>query len=46
MGKKCIYDHPLYNITDDYYKVKRPDKVIIFRLGTGHNRLRSYLFIN
>ncbi|BFZ11656.1 hypothetical protein BsWGS_14695 [Bradybaena similaris] len=29
---------------DDYYKMDRPEQVIIFRLRTGHNRLRSHMY--
>ena len=43
-GKKWLMNHPLYNKTDDYYNLSRTDQVIIFRLRTGHNRLRSHLY--
>ncbi|BFZ06259.1 hypothetical protein BsWGS_09298 [Bradybaena similaris] len=29
---------------DDYYTMNRPEQVIIIRLRTGHNRLRSHMY--
>lgn len=29
---------------DDYYNMNRPEQVIIIRLRTGHNRLRSHMY--
>ena len=36
--------HPQFNKNDPYYLLNRPDQVIIFRLRTGHNRLKHHLF--
>ena len=43
-GKKWLLNHFHYNKTDDFYKLIRIDKVTIFRLRTGHNRLRFHLY--
>ena len=36
--------HPSYNSTDPFYLLTRQEQVSIFRLRTGHNRLRHNLF--
>ena len=43
--KKWIQDHPQYKRTEYDHNLTRPDKLTIFRLRTGHTRLRSYIFI-
>ena len=37
--------HPQANSADPYHKLTRQEQVIIFRLRTGHNRLRQHLFL-
>ncbi|XP_064648747.1 uncharacterized protein LOC135500960 [Lineus longissimus] len=37
-------EHKGYNANDNYNKLTRGGQVIIFRLRTGHNRLRHHLF--
>ena len=41
--KKWHQQHPNYNKQDDYYRLKREDQVILFRLRTGHNRMRAHM---
>ena len=36
--------HPRHNRADPYYLLTRREQVAIFRLRTGHNRLRHHLF--
>ena len=36
--------HPNNNKKDPYYQLTRHEQVIIFRLRTGHNRLRRHLY--
>ena len=43
-GKEMDTGPSQYSRTDSYHNLNRPDKVTIFRLRTGHNRLRSHLF--
>ena len=40
--KKWKQQHPNSNPSDCYQKLNRPDQVILFRLRTGHNRLRKF----
>ena len=42
--KKWHQQHPNYNKKDDYYCLKREDQVILFRLRTGHNRMRAHMY--
>ena len=35
--------HPQYNCSDPYYLLTRREQVAIFRLRTGHNRLKHHL---
>ena len=42
---RCLIATPLTKtIHDSYHNLNRPDQVTIFRLRTGHNRLRPHLF--
>ena len=41
--KKWLQKHPNYNEKDDYYRLKREDQVILFRLRTGHNRMHAHM---
>ena len=36
--------HPSKNKTDPYYQLTRREQVIVFRLRTGHNKLRRHLY--
>ena len=36
--------HPNRNKEDAYYKLTRHEQIIIFRLRTGHNKLRCHLY--
>ena len=42
--KKWEKEHPGHNNEDAYHKLGREEQVLIFRLRTGHNRLRHHLF--
>ena len=42
--KKWEDDHSRYNKDDAYHYLSRKEQVIIFRLRTGHNRLRHHLY--
>ena len=42
--KKWKLQHPRYNPSDSYHLLRRGDQVKIFRLRTGHNRLRHHLY--
>ena len=37
-------EHPQYKPRDSIYQLQRVDQVAIFRLRTGHNRLKHHLF--
>ena len=37
-------EHPGHQKEDAYYRMGRKEQVTVFRLRTGHNRLRSHLF--
>ena len=41
---KWKHQHPFFNSTDPYYLLSRREQVTIFRLRTGHNRLKHHLF--
>ena len=43
MNEKWKEDHPRHNDLDAYYQLSRQEQVIIFRLRTGHNRLKAHL---
>ena len=36
--------HPTHSRSDAYYKLSRKQQQIIFRLRTGHNRLKQHMF--
>ncbi|GFS16193.1 glutamate decarboxylase [Elysia marginata] len=40
----CRQEHPQYNSKDAIHKLSRAEQVTIFRLRTGHNRLKHHLF--
>ena len=42
--KRLHQQHPGYKQSNSYYSLNRADQVILFRLRTGHNRLRAHLF--
>ena len=42
--KRWKDQHPNFNLSDSYYKLSRPDQVVLLRLRTGHNRLNSHMF--
>ena len=41
---KWLTEHPNYKKNDAYHNLTRPEQVIVFRLGTGHNRLNYHLY--
>ena len=41
---KWKHQHPRHNRADAYYLLTRREQVAIFRLRTGHNRLKHHLF--
>jgi ribonuclease HI len=41
---KWKQDHPGHIKNDAYHQLSRQDQVIVFRLRTGHNRLRYHLY--
>ena len=42
--KKWQLQHPKYNPDDGYFSLRRREQVQIFRLRTGHNRLRHHMW--
>ena len=42
--KKWHQQHPSFNQSDSYYLLNRADQLILFRLRTGHNKLRAHMF--
>lgn len=42
--RKWKQRHPNHDPSDSYYGLSRGEQVIIFRLRTGHNRLRHHLY--
>ena len=41
--KRWMNNHKDFCKSDPYYRLNREDQVIIFRLRTGHNRMRAHL---
>ena len=41
--KKWQLQHPRHNPKDSYYLLRRKEQVTVFRLRTGHNRLRHHM---
>jgi len=41
---KLNIEHPGYKKDDIYYQLSRKEQVTIFRLLTGHNKLKYHLF--
>ncbi|GFR77551.1 RNA-directed DNA polymerase from mobile element jockey, partial [Elysia marginata] len=44
LGCHWRQEHPQHNSKDAIHKLSRPEQVTIFRLRTGHNRLKHHLF--
>ena len=42
---KWKQQHSYYNQSDSLHKLNRPEQVILFRLRTGHNRLKAHMYI-
>ncbi|CAH1396541.1 unnamed protein product [Nezara viridula] len=43
-GRCANLNHPLHDPCDAINGITRRDQVLIFRLQTGHNRLKAHLF--
>jgi len=41
---KWNIEHPGYKKDDAYYQINRKEQVTIFKLRTGHNKLKCHLF--
>ena len=41
---RWLQQHPKFERSDPYYQLSRNEQVIIFRLRTGHNRMKHHLF--
>ena len=41
---RWLHLHPNFNKTDDYYRLIRPEQVVIFQLRTGHKRTNHHLY--
>ncbi|XP_055859728.1 uncharacterized protein LOC129921637 [Biomphalaria glabrata] len=44
INEKWTSSHPNHKKDDAYYKLSRQDQRLIFRLRTGHNRMRQHMF--
>ena len=42
--KKWKQQHPNYNQSDSLHRLNRPERVILFKLRTGHNRLNAHMY--
>ena len=43
-NSKWMQEHPQHNKKDPYHLLSRQEQVIIFRLRTGHNRMKKHIF--
>merc|ERR1711867_166894 len=44
LQKKWHETHPNHNKKDSFYDLSREDQVTIFRLRTGHNRMKAHMY--
>ena len=42
--KRWKQQHPNFNQSDSFHRLNRPENVILFRLRTGHNRLKAHMY--
>ena len=42
--KKWKEEHPSFNPKDSILKLNRTDQVVLFRLRTGHNKMKAHMY--